>query len=466
MKSPRIPALRLCPGLAALLLGFPALAADPQVPASVTQVAQVGGALPGEPRIQLVKVADGLNDAVNVTNAGDGSGRLFVAERVGRIRVVTREGEVLGEPFLDLTELNPIGGVVQSQFVEQGLYDIAFHPDYEDNGYFYVHYASLPFNGDGMVVRFRVSADNPNRADPESSKVILQIDQPWYNHNGGSIKFGPDGYLYIGSGDGGWEGDPLNAGQDLGTLLGKILRIDVDTEDAPYRIPEDNPFADDLGAKPRLMELFGITEPEFARLHATARPEIWAYGLRNPYEMAFDRESGDLFIADVGQNHWEEIDWQPAGGAGGENYGWDANMGTRCHPLHEDKYARAGEACNQVGVLPVAEYKHDFGCSAQGLGVARYAGLDGAYLVGDWCSGRVWGVGWDGERWQLAELLDTELMFTAGGYGEDGTVYAVTCNCFYTQDRGPLRNPPGALWKVVAADQVPSGAEVAPAAKP
>ncbi|MFQ5757121.1 MAG: PQQ-dependent sugar dehydrogenase [Acidiferrobacterales bacterium] len=451
--------------LLALVVG-PIAQAAPKVPSSVADVAQVGGKLPGNPKIQLVKIADGLNDPINVSNAGDGSGRLFVTERVGRIRIVTKTGEVLSEPFIDLTKINPIGGDVQSQFIEQGLYDVAFHPDYKNNGHFFVHYASLPFNGDGFIVRFSVSQDNPNKADPKSSKVILVIPQPWYNHNGGGIKFGPDGYLYIGSGDGGWEGDPYEAGQDLGTLLGKMLRIDVNTPDnVPYAIPRDNPFADNILAKPRLMELFGITEPEFARLHSRVRPEIWAYGLRNPYEFAFDQKTGDLYIADVGQNHWEEVDFQPASSKGGENYGWDLNTGSRCHPLHEDKFAQAGKDCNQVGVPPVAEYKHDFGCSAMGLGVANYAGMNGVYLVGDWCSGRVWGIGWDGRKWQIQELLHTGLQFTSGGYDEEGNVYAVSCQCFYTTDKGPLGNPPGALWKVVAADKVPSGAKVAPLAK-
>lgn len=451
--------------LLALAVALPVSAA-PSVPKSVNDVAQVGGKLPGNPKIQLVKVADGLHDPIGVTNAGDGSGRLFVAERVGRIRIVTKDGKVVSEPFLDLTTINPIGGDVQSQFIEQGLYDIAFHPKYKTNGYFFVHYSSLPFNGDGMIVRFSVSKKDRNKADPKSSKVVLTIPQPWYNHNGGGIKFGPDGYLYIGSGDGGWEGDPYEAGQDLGTLLGKMLRIDVNTpDDVPYAIPPDNPFADNIVAKPRLMELFGITEPVFAELHSNAKPEIWAYGLRNPYEFAFDAKTGDLFIADVGQNHWEEIDFQPASSKGGENYGWDLNTGTRCHPLKENKSAQAGKDCDQVGVLPVAEYKHDVGCSVMGFGVANYAGMKGVYIAGDWCSGRVWGAGTDGKKWQFEELLHTGLQFTSGGNGEDGTVYALSCNCFYTTDKGPLGNPPGTLWKVVAAGQVPSGAEVAPPPK-
>jgi glucose/arabinose dehydrogenase len=454
------------------LLG-PALAQ--QVPGMPADVARPGGDLPGDPKIALVKIADGFNDPINVTNAGDGSGRIFVVERVGRVRVVQADGSVQLEPFLDLTNINPLGNDVQTGFVEQGLYAIAFHPNFEENGYFYVHYASLPFNGDGMIVRFQVDPNNPDFLTPErtneTAKVIMRIEQPWYNHNGGQIEFGPDGYLYIGSGDGGWEGDPYEAGQDLSTWLGKMLRIDVDVpEDAnrPYAIPADNPFAS--AADERLMVLFGITEAEFATIKTRAKPEIWAYGLRNPYEFAFDRATGDLFIADVGQNHWEEIIYQPAGSGGGENYGWARMEASKCHPMLGDP---AEQTCAVVGVLPAGEYPHQvpypgaaeldegWGCSAQGLGVANYGGMEGVYLVGDWCSGRVFGLGWDGSKWQLEELLQTELQFTAGGYDEDGNVLAVNCDCFYLVDQGPLANPPGALWRVVPADQVPADAEVA-----
>ncbi|HEX6113553.1 MAG TPA: PQQ-dependent sugar dehydrogenase [Geminicoccaceae bacterium] len=457
---------------AALILALPAAAQE--VPGSVDGVAQPGGDLPGDPQIQLVKVADGFNDPVGVANAGDGSGRIFVVERVGRIQVVDSDGNRQEEPFLDLTGINPLGSDVQTGFVEQGLYSVAFHPNFTDNGHFYVHYASLPFNGDGMIVRFTVDPESPDALTPEraneTAKVIMRIDQPWYNHNGGQLAFGPDGYLYIGSGDGGWEGDPLQAGSDLSTWLGKILRIDVDVpEDAdrPYQIPDDNPLAD--AADERLMVLFGITEEEFAEIRTRAKPEIWAYGVRNPYSFHFDPESGDLFIADVGQNHWEEIHWQPAG-EGGQYYGWPDMEGIYCHPMTGDP---AGQDCAVQGVLPAAVYPHqvpypdgpelqqDWGCSVQGMGVARYGGLDGVYLVGDWCSGRVFGLGWDGSGWQLEELVQTDLQFTSGGYDEDGNVLAVNCNCFYIGEQGPLENPPGALWRVVPADEVPQGAEVA-----
>lgn len=443
-----------------------------RVPADVKEVAEPGGLLPGNPKIALVKVADGFLDPTNVANANDGTGRIFVCERVGRIRVVRKDGTVQKEPFLDLTNINPLGTDVQTGFVEQGLYSVAFHPKFKENGYFYVHYASLPFNGDGLIVRFQVDKNNPNFLTPErtkqTSKVLLRIEQPYYNHNGGQIEFGPDGYLYIGSGDGGWEGDPLESGQDLSSILGKMLRIDVNVEDdhIPYKIPPSNPFA--FAAKEQLMSLFGISEHDFSKIKTKARPEIWSFGLRNPYEFSFDLKTGDLYIADVGQNHWEEIDFQPASSKGGENYGWPRVNGTKCFPM-----TGPDDKCGIVGTLPAGQYPHEIpypgaaplksghGCSVEGLGVANYGGMKGVYLVGDWCSGRVFGLGWNGDKWILQELAHTNLQFTAGGYDENGYVMAVNCNCFYTADRGPTGNPPGALWRVVPVNEVPAGAETA-----
>jgi Glucose / Sorbosone dehydrogenase len=292
----------------------------------------------------------------------------------------------------------------------------------------------------------------------------MNMPQPYYNHNGGGMEFGPDGYLYIGKGDGGWEGDPLDAGQRLDTTMGKILRINVDVPDdsIPYLVPKDNPFAS--AATPRLMSLFGVTELQFSKIRMISRPEIWAYGVRNPWQIHFNKKTGDLFIADVGQNYWEDVFWQPHDSKGGENYGWKLNSGRHCFPITEKD-----QACPQVGVLPVADYPHNpaypgapdvekgSGCSVIGLGV----NTDGNFLVGDWCSGRLWGIGWNESKWQMQELLQSQLQFTGGNTDEDGSVLATNCYCFYTADKGPTANPTGALWRVVATDQVPKGAEVA-----
>jgi glucose/arabinose dehydrogenase len=464
--------LSVMAGVALMALMGPVQAQE--FPQTTDEVARPPGTLPGNPQIALVKVADGFNDPVNVTSAKDGTGRIFVVERVGRIRIVNQEGEVNDEPFLDLTTVNPLGNIVQHQFVEQGLYSVAFHPNFQENGHFFVHYASLPFNGDGMIVRITVDPDSPDVVSAErvneTLKVIMRIEQPYYNHNGGDIMFGPDGYLYITSGDGGWEGDVLQVGQDLSTWLGKILRIDVDVPEdqlLPYRIPDDNPFRHAVAE--REMVLFGITEEEFAQIRPNAKPEIWHYGVRNPYKIAFDPENDDLWIADVGQNHWEIINWQPAG-QGGINFGWPTRNGAQCHPI-----TGPDDECAILGTLPAAEYPHEIpypgaealdegtGCSVQGLGVARYGGMDGVFLTGDWCSGRVFGTGWDPDanRWVIQELVQTDLQFTAGGLDEDGMVLAVDCNCFYLADQGPMDNPPGSLWRIVPADEVPEGAETA-----
>lgn len=464
--------IRTCLGAvaAAALLASPALAQ--KVPNSVDDVARPGGTIPGKPNIALVRVADGFADPTNVATAGDGSGRIFVTERVGRIKIVEPDGAVREKPFLDLTKINPLGSVVQTGFVEQGLYSVAFHPNFSENGHFFVHYASLPYNGDGMIVRFTVDPESPNvvsaeRAN-ETAKVIMRIEQPYYNHNGGQIAFGPDGYLYVGSGDGGWEGDVLQVGDDLSTRLGKMLRVDVDSGDEPYAIPGGNPYA--KASDERLMKLFGVSEQGFSDIRKKAKPEIWAYGVRNPYEFAFDPKTGDLFIADVGQNHWEEIIYQPADSDGGEYYGWPDMGASKCHPL-----AGPDTECPVVGVLPAAEYPHQtpypgaddlqdgYGCSVQGLGVARYGDMNGVYLAGDWCSGRVFGLAWDENTgaWQLEELLQTGLQFTAGGLDPNGKVLAVTANNFYLADEGPEANPPGTLWRVVPKDEVPEGATVA-----
>lgn len=420
------------------------------------EVAQPGGDLPGDPQVELIEVAEGLAEPINVVSPNDGTGRIFVLERGGGIRII-EDGELLEEPFLDLT------GDVLSAFLEQGLLGMAFHPNYSENGLFYVNYTDLLRSGDVLTVQYRVSEDDPNKADAESRKIIMFREQPYANHIGGDIAFGPDGYLYIGHGDGGLEGDPLDAGQDLSTHLGKMLRIDVDDQGAgvgggAYSIPEDNPFVQGR----ILIDLFDATEEQFARLHPNALPEIWAFGLRNPWQFSFDRETGDLWIADVGQNFWEEIDYQPASSEGGENYGWKFLQGSHCFPASEGD-------CPKVGTLPVAEYSHDEGCSVTGGHVYRgdeFADLDGIYFHSDYCSGKIWGIapgeGDDGS-WEYEELIDTALLITGAGEGEDGSIYFTSCECGYGQG---VPNPVGSLWKLVSADQVPEGAETAPRGEP
>jgi len=409
-----------------------------------------GGTLPGNPSIQLVQVATGLVDPVNVTSAGDGSNRVFVVERVGRIRIIDQSGSLLEEPFLDISE-----GVVKTDFLEQGLLGLAFHPDYATNGLFYVYYASYVTNGDLALVQYSVSADDPNKADPDSAKLILSIsDDPYVNHNGGTVRFGPDGYLYFTSGDGGLAGDPYDNAQNIRNMFGKILRIDVNaTGSEPYLIPADNPFA--TSSQVDLAD-FAIEDP--ANYHPGAQPEIWAYGLRNPWQFNFDSETGDLYIADVGQNAVEEINFQEAGSTGGQNYGWDWLEGSHCYPETVSECSRS-----QVGVLPVAEYDHSAGdCSISGLGVSRTdesATLDGIYFASDFCSGRVWGLARDdAASWMFQELLDTELLVTGGGIDEAGAVYLTSCECQFDAAYDPYTQSNGVLWRIVQTDAVPEGA--------
>lgn len=425
---------------AAILAALPGLAAAQQA----REVIQPSGQFPGAGELALVRVAQDLADPVGVEAAPDGTGRLFVLERPGTVRIL-RDGEMQQDPFLDLSP------DILSAFLEQGLYDIAFHPDFAENGVFFAHFAELLRNGDSVIVRYRVAGDDPDRADPESGRLILQIDQPWANHNGGELEFGPDGMLWIGSGDGGWEGDPLEAGQDLATLLGKLLRIDVSPaladEDSyrDYAIPPDNPFARD----PELVRLFGLSESFFADIHVAARPEIWAYGLRNPWTFSFDPETGDLWLPDVGQNEWEEINFVAADAPGGQNFGWDFLMGSHCFPIEQ-------EDCAEVGVLPVAEYDHSLGCSVIDIGVLRdegLPGLDGTYLVGDYCSGTIWGIGpaAEGDGWRMGEVLASGLRITGSGRGPDGALYVTACDCHYG-DRAATET--GTLWKIVPAASV------------
>jgi glucose/arabinose dehydrogenase len=344
---------------------------------------------PDTARYQWVQYASGLTRPVGLENAGDGSGRLFALEQPGVIRVI-RDGQLLERPFLDIR--NQVG----SQASEQGLLGLSFHPDYPQNGYFFVNYTDR--GGDTAISRFRVSAD-PDLADPATETRLMTIRQPYGNHNGGVVKFGPDGYLYLGLGDGGSGGDPQNYGQSRNTLLGKILRIDIDSGD-PYAIPGSNPFANGEGA-----------------------PEIWAYGLRNPWRLSFDRVTADMFIADVGQNAWEEVNFQPASSPGGENYGWKIMEGLVCY---------GASTCDTSGlVMPVHVYptRQQGNCSVTGGYVYRGSSLPdfyGVYIFGDYCSGRVWGLlPGSGDSWEHALLFETGASLTSFGEDENGEIYLV-----------------------------------------
>lgn len=415
-------------------------------------VALPDGTLPGEPQVNLVKVAEGFIDPVNVVTANDGSGRIFVVERVGLLRIVEADGTVVEEPFLDIQDF------VKIDFLEQGLLGAAFHPDYETNGRVFVYYSDYSTNGHHRLAEYTVSADDPNQADPESARLLFDFEDPYFNHNGGTIHFGPDGYLYVAIGDGGLAGDSFDNAQDLSNPLGKILRIDVDapTETgARYGIPADNPFSAGVlpASQANQIAQTGDYRPD-------AQPEIWAYGLRNPWQFSFDQDTGDMYIADVGQVAWEEIHFQAADTAGGVNYGWKWLEGSHCYPPSLTQ-------CGLVGTLPVAQYSHANGdCSITGIGVYRgdeSPSLDGIYFTSDFCSGRIWGLerGEDG-AWIFQELLDTTLLATGAGQAENGELYMTACTCEFGRDYDPFENATGTLWKVVAADAVPEGAETAP----
>jgi glucose/arabinose dehydrogenase len=340
----------------------------PTSPASV-------GRLPDPGSFRWVLVADGLQSPLDLQHAGDE--RLFVAEQRGVIRVM-EEGALQAEPFLDIQDIVNDGGS------EQGLLGLAFHPDFVENGRFFVNYTDS--SSHTVVARMQASSE-ALKVDPNSLQVIIRFEQPFANHNGGGLAFGPDGYLYIGTGDGGSANDPMGNGQNLNTLLGKLLRLDVDSSE-PYTIPPDNPFANGGGL-----------------------PEIWAYGLRNPWRFVFDRLTGDLYTGDVGQNKWEEVNFQPAQALGGANYGWSLREGA--HPFTSE--------ITEGLTDPIAEYSHSQGCSVTGGVVVRQASLpewDGVYLYGDYCSGAVWGLLHQPDgSWENAVLFDTN--FSISSFGED-----------------------------------------------
>ena len=278
----------------------PPLTAVPATPTATPTQTPTAAAKPFDPAtlsLDLEQIVDGLNSPVFATHAGDGSGRLFVVEKKGEIQVLDADG-LLKQPFLDIRKR------VGSGSSEQGLLGLAFHPNFGQNGRLFVYYTDK--KGNTVISRFQANAER-TEADPDSEVVLLTAEQPASNHNGGMLAFGPDGMLYAGLGDGGGANDEYGNGQKLSALLGKILRIDVDSGET-YTVPADNPFTG----------------------QANARPETWAYGLRNPWRFSFDRQTGDLWIADVGQGDWEEVNFQPAGSRGGENYGWSIMEGTHC----------------------------------------------------------------------------------------------------------------------------------------
>lgn len=333
-------------------------------------------------------VTSDLRQPLFLTHAGDGSGRLFVVEQSGRVRIVEK-GRLLEAPFLDVSDSVSFGG-------ERGLLGLAFHPAYRTNGRLFVNY-SRSSDGATIVAEHRVS-DDPALARPEG-EILLVVEQPYGNHNGGMVAFGPDGYLYIGMGDGGAGGDPGNRGQARRELLGKVLRIDVDGG-GPYAIPTDNPFAEGGG-----------------------RPELFAYGFRNPWRFSFDRQTGRLWAADVGQDAYEEVSLVRRGG----NYGWRIMEGAHCF--------EPPTGCPTKGLEPPAvEYAHSGSrCSITGGYVYRgeqVPELRGMYLFGDYCSGEVFGV----HETEVAGgavishpsvLLDTDLRISSFGEDERGEVYVV-----------------------------------------
>ena len=320
-------------------------------------------------------ITSGLNRPVDIQSANDGSSKIFIIEKYGVIRVFEND-QLLESPFLNIDDrVNDSGN-------EMGLLGLAFHPDYEQNGFFYVNYTGD--GGDTRISRFQASG---NIADPNSEKVLMIIEQPYPNHNGGALAFGPEGYLYAGLGDGGLAGDPQKNGQNTTSLLGKILRLGVNNGET-YSIPSDNPFGN----------------------------EVWAYGLRNPWRISFDRQTGDLYIGDVGQSQWEEIDYLSADSQGGANFGWS---------IMEGGHGYDGLAQPDM-LLPVAEYSHsEGGCSVTGGYVYRGAmpEWNGIYLYGDYCRGIVWGLILSNGQWQNQVMFKTGVTITTFGQDESGELY-------------------------------------------
>ena len=381
-----------------VVLVFGALFAWRRTLARLDEAGAGGGALPAAASalssrraaaspiaVRLVEIARGLRHPLFATHAGDGGGRLFVVEQGGTIRIV-RDGKLVERPFLDASKL------LDTDAGERGLLGLAFAPDYRRSGVFYIaHTAPGPA---GKITRLRVS-DDPDRADPATASTVLSMDDPASNHNGGMIAFGPDGKLWIGTGDGGRGGDPWDNARDPRSLLGKMLRIDPAGE--RYAIPPDNPFARSGG-----------------------RPEVWALGLRNPWRFSFDRATGELWIGDVGQNAREEIDVEDPRTGGGRHYGWKTMEGRHCFS--------PGKGCETKGLeLPIHDYGHDEGCSVTGGYVYRgkaIPALVGHYLFSDYCTGTLWSLVRDREgHATVSTLLESRRQVSSFGEDEAGELY-------------------------------------------
>ncbi len=371
-------------------------------PASTVSATSIPSALVFTP------VTGGLSLPVFVTNAGDGSNRLFIVQQGGQVRIF-KNGSLLPTPFLNIAGSVPNFTGVNG---EQGLLCLVFDPNYSANGIFYITYTTTnpdpTFIYTTTLARYHVSTGNPDVADASSGVVLLSIPKKYTNHNGGMIAFGPDGYLYMSMGDGGSGGDPDNNAQNLHTLLGKLLRLDVESTPPPgkmYVIPPTNPF-------------FGSSDPN-------VKQEIWAYGLRNPWRFSFDRLTGDLYIGDVGQNIEEEVDFQAASSAGGQNYGWHILEANLCYDPSVGCVAPTGY------VPPVATYDHgtndSFGCALTGGYVYRGSNspsLQGVYFYGDYCSGKVLGLVKNANNtWSSSVIVSTSYSISSFGQDEQGELY-------------------------------------------
>ena len=364
-----------------------------QMPTAQTPVAVPAIIAPDPARYRLHPLAAGLNRPVYLTHAGDGSGRLFLLEQPGLIQVFV-DDVLQPQPFLDMTA--HVSRDSLRQFSERGLLGLAFDPDFASNGRLFVHYSD--HDGSTVLARLIVDPDAPTAVETSPRQIILLVSQPYSNHNGGQIAFGPDGYLYLGLGDGGSAGDPLNSGQNPATLLGSILRLDVNV-DSGYAIPPDNP---------------GLVR------NLLLAPQIWAWGLRNPWRFSFDRVTGELYIADVGQNRIEEVNVQPANSQGGINYGWRVMEGSLRY---------SGGRITPDMKAPAFEYGHGVDCSITGGYVYRGAALPelrGIYFYGDWCSGNLWAAWRDPDGvWQNLLFSATGLQISSFGEDEAGELYVL-----------------------------------------